>query len=266
MHESEQTRSDTPELVLGAALTALIHGLFLAFMLFARAGVATADDPVILPVISAELLRWGEVMPEPGELPTIPNPAPAPTPEVPPERPAPAQPDEQPPAPQEIVLSRERPETPARRDETRGTERRTADGPTRQYRGEHNPNRPITDGPIYGSPDGFIGGTSLSETAIRDQFSRIRAQLQRAFRPPATLTDDELRRLRTLVEIRVTSTGQITGWRVLESSGNRLFDAQVESMLNRFRVGRDRLDLGSIRDDRLREEVIGRGFRIRFPD
>ncbi|TVQ95528.1 MAG: hypothetical protein EA398_17235 [Deltaproteobacteria bacterium] len=267
------SKSDTLELVFGAILTAVVHGGFLAFMLFGRAGVAEAEDPVILPVLSADLLRWGEVMPDPGELPSIPNPAPAPMPQDRPDTPPPPEPEEQPPAPDEVVLPRDEPppepapqrDRPERRPE-RTDAQAAADAPERPWRGEHNPNRPITDGPMYGSPDGFIGGTSLSESAQRDMLSRIRAQLQRAFRPPATLSDAELRRLHTRVQIRVSSEGQILGWDVVESSGNRLFDTQVEAMLNRFRVGRERLDLASIPHEGLRNQMIQRGFVIRFPD
>lgn len=275
----EHRRDETTELVLGAAMTALVHGLLVVVIVVGQSRHEPPEERMLLPVITADLLRLGEVMPEPGQLPELHNPPPAPSSPTPsvartPERAAQAPPEPAPVAREEVVLQRE----PAEPSETprpqRETQRPTVETPRPSSGddqrsgtvGVHDPSRPVTDGPAIGSPDGFAGGLSLSDSALRNQFSRIQSQLNQAFERPSGLSDDQLRGLRTEIFIRVTAQGRIAEFRIVRSSGNNAFDFRVRQMANRFREGPDRLDLQSITNDALRQDLIQRGFIARIPE
>ncbi len=254
-------------LAAGSALTVLVHVCVVVGLVAVSGHEAEAvvPEPEMLPVIDMELLRWGEEMPAENALPVIANPVPAP---MRPEPPSPPQPNAEP-APTETVNLAEPSDAAPERDERPREQRpveieRSNDAPVAAYRGPTNPNRPTNDAPIQGSPDGFHGGTSLSATAQRNLLARIQAQLQRAFRPPRSIPDDELRSLEIEVRIRVAPDGQVTGWRVRTPSGNALFDSSALATLNRFKVGRDRLDLSSITDDALRARIESDGFTVRM--
>ena len=78
----ERARPDRFALVGGAALTLVLHaGLVVLTVFFAarpQPDAAAPEDELIVEYTPAELLAWGEVMPEDGQLPWIANPAPAP--------------------------------------------------------------------------------------------------------------------------------------------------------------------------------------------
>ena len=258
-------RLEIGEVATGVVITVALHLLVIAFITHTGEAIEQSQpEPVeLLPVIATDLLRWGEQMPDERELPVIANPAPAREREPEPSPPA----AEQEPAPPETevvdlnVASAE--PAPRRETELRSrVEDRAPDAPQTPYRGEHNPNRPINDAPIAGSPDGFLGGTSLDEAAMRNHLSRIQQQLQRAFQPPQSISEAQLRRLRVRMRIQVTPQGQITAWEVDRSSGNRIFDMYAERALDQFKTGTQRLDLSSIRDEGLRARLIRDGFVV----
>ena len=135
------------------------------------------------------------------------------------------------------------------------------DAPDRADRGETNPNRPTNDRPRVGFQDGYAGGTSLSESALRNQFAIIQSQIGRQIDRPTSIDEATWSRLSATYQIRVAVDGQIVDFQRVTGSGNSTFDAQVEVALNRFRSGRERLRLSSLNDE-VRQAFIEQGFRI----
>lgn len=266
-HDSAQIERDLPwrELAAGVGLTLGLHLLFLGIFIL-RNDSALEDDanrPQAM-FIETELLQWGEVPPDETSLPTIANPRPATErPDTPEEQVPP--PDETQEAPTDVVDLQAPTEMAAadipteRRAEVR---EQKPDVDTARYRGENNPNRPSNDNAIEGFQDGFRGGTSLSPSAQRNLLARIQEQLQRAFSPPRSLSEEELRRLRIRIHVRIATDGQILGWDILESSGNRPFDTAATMTLNRFRNGVERLDMASISDASFRQFIEAEGLPI----
>lgn len=273
-------RDESTELILGAALTALVHGALIAFVVIGSVAPKGVTEPLELPVITADLLRLGEVMPNPGELPELHNPAPAPTSNTPavPRTPdaapsAPAEPTEV--AREEVALNRESEQpAPAQQEQRPPAQRPTAELPRPSSGddnrsasvGVHDPSRPVTDGPSIGSPDGFAGGLSLSDSAMRNQFARIQSQLNSAFERPSGLSPEQLRGLSVQIYIKVTVQGRISEYRIVRSSGNNAFDFRARQMANKFREGPERLDIGSISNTALRQDLLNRGFIARIPE
>lgn len=257
---------DRIAMLFGASVTFVSHAVLFALLIIAAyRPVPEVEEPELLPVVSAELLMLGDVMPEDGELPWIANPEQAPQVDNNPE-PAPV-PEEETSLPDQetVVLNPEPVPTPPepRREENRAQQEETnRDAPERRDRGETNENRPTNDRARMGSQDGVAGGTSLSATAMRNQFAGLVGQLSRALRRPSGITDSEFRGLEAMVYVRCTEAGRITSWDFVERSGNQLFDDAVQSMLNRFRMGSDRLRLSTVTNDDLRNSMIRDGFRI----
>ncbi len=262
-----QPAANSPDriaLFFGGALSFVAHAALL-FLLFVATGPAEDETPetISLPIISAEMLMLGDVMPVDGELPWIANPEEAPSEDNQLE-PAPV-PEEETTLPQQetVVLNPEPAPAQTVREENRARpEERQPEREERRDRGETNPNRPTNERPRMGSTEGSEGGTSLSASAMRNQFAGLVRQFGRAMRRPSGITDAEYRTLEAMVHIRCTEAGRITAWEFVDRSGNRLFDSAVESMLNRFRLGSDRLQLSSVSNDELRERMIREGFRI----
>jgi outer membrane biosynthesis protein TonB len=256
---------DTLGIAVGAGTTFFVHAAFIGLFLLANVfGDEEAESQTLVPVISAELLMFGDVMPNPGELPWIANPEEAPQDDRNPE-PAPVPETETALPDQEVVVLNQEPvpQQERRREENRARpEESPRDAPERRDRGETNPNRPTNTRPRVGSPDGFVGGTSLSAEAQANQFAELVRQLSRALRKPAALSDAEYRRLSADVRVRVTADGRVTSWDFVGRSGNGAFDDAVESMLGRFKLGTDRLRIASITNAELREAVIRQGFQI----
>ena len=117
------------------------------------------EDGVVLSVIETELLMYGEVMPDDGELPWIANPEEAPQESDP--EPAPI-PEEETTLPEQETVVIE-PEPVAEPSEVVQENRpdpveHRPELAERQDRGETNPNRPENQRPTMGSQDGFQGG------------------------------------------------------------------------------------------------------------
>lgn len=256
-------KQDSAGLVFGVALTFVAHAAFVFLLVLVNPmGQSEGEETILVEVTSTELLMYGEVMPEDGQLPWIANPEQAP--EQPQDEPTPVPEEETTLPPQEaVVLDPEPAEVDPTPEENRAQpEEHRPELAARPDRGETNQNRPENQRPTMGSQDGFEGGTSLSASARAHQFAGIVRQLSRALRRPAAISQDEYRRLEAMVYVRCTSTGQITDWEFVERSGNRLFDAAAESMLNRFKMGSDRLRLSSVSNAEYRESMIANGFRI----
>jgi outer membrane biosynthesis protein TonB len=262
-------RSDTTGIASGIVSTFVAHVAM--FGLIVLANVTGEDGPpedaFELPVLSTELLMLGEQMPEEGMLPRIANPEEAPQvddnpapPEVPEEETA--LPDQE-----EVVLDREPtpepPEREERREENRPNPEPTPEreAPPRRDRGETNPNRPTNNDPRVGSTEGFAGGTSLSASAQRNQLAPITAQLSRALQRPTAIDDATYRSLSAVVQFRVSEAGRVLDWEIVEPSGNQLFDAAVSRMLNRFKLGSDRLNLSVVTNEAFRDAIVRRGFQ-----
>jgi outer membrane biosynthesis protein TonB len=222
----------------GVLATLLFHGAMVVGYIYLHEGrvEAAQDDSSLMEFEAVELLMWGEVMPDPGELPIIANPELDTQPE---DVVDPTPPDE------EVVLV-EPDEREIRRDDPE-------DNPDQRRDNElHNPDRPTNNEQIQGSPDGFRGGTSLSASALENLFGPAQRQIQRAFHPPSSLGDSELERLRGLIRFRTNAAGRIMNWEWITHSGNATFDSAVERALNRFRHGSERLRLPIGNDEAMR--------------
>jgi outer membrane biosynthesis protein TonB len=256
-------KQDTVGMAFGASLTFLAHAAFFALLFLVNPlGGADEEIAITVSVTTTELLMYGEVMPVDGELPWIANPEEAPEQTEQERLPVPEEETTLPeqetvviePEPSDAVVVPEenRPEPEEHRPEL---EARPDRGPT-------NENRPENQRPTMGSQEGYQGGTSLSASALANQFAGIVRQLSRALRRPAAIPQDEYRGLEAEVYVRCTGSGQVIDWEFEERSGNRLFDAAIESMLNRFKMGSDRLRLSSVSNGDLREAMVSNGFRI----
>ena len=256
-----------PEIVGGVLLAAVSHGVLIALLVLATG--LTSDTGEALEVdgqiVSAELLMWGEVMPEDGQLPWIANPEPAPPDALPPQPDDPPEADTTapqqevvnptPPDDAEVHLEEEDTDNQARPEEHR------PEATPRRDRGESNPNRPTNNDPRVGSTEGFAGGTSLSASAQRNQLAPITAQLSRALQRPTAIDDATYRSLSAVVQFRVSEAGRVLDWEIVEPSGNQLFDAAVSRMLNRFKLGSDRLNLSVVTNEAFRDAIVRRGFQ-----
>jgi outer membrane biosynthesis protein TonB len=259
-----RTVTDTPEVLAGVVASVVAHIVIAAMVLVASFAKPDAADEADTNVLAGEVLMLGEVMPLPGELPWIANPEPAPENAPPPE---PNQPiPEQTAAPdQEVVRLNQQPppeQAPERPQENRVQPQPTPrDAPPRPDRGETNPNRPTNSDPRIGSTEGFAGGTSLSEDALRNQYAIIQAQIQRAMTRSRAISDSEYARLVARVEIRATAQGRISSWEFLDRSGNVLFDSSIETALNSFREGSQRLNLAALNVE-VRDRFVNNGLRL----
>ena len=251
-----------PEIAFGVLLTIVAHAAFVGLLSLVAGFGGDEPDTILLPVVSTELLMLGDVMPEDGELPWIANPEPAPQNPEPAEAPTPPEEETTLPQQETVVLNAPAEAEQVREENRPVPEQSNPERAPRQDRGETNENRPTNDRPRMGSPDGYVGGTSLSAQALQNQFAGLVAQLGRALRRPSSIPDAEYRRLEALIQIRTTSEGRITNWEFVESSGNQIFDSAVSSMLNRFRTGSDRLRLSTVSNEDLRARMISEGFRI----
>jgi outer membrane biosynthesis protein TonB len=240
-------------IIMGFVFTLLFHGLVAGLYLHWESEQAEAltvpDETQLMRYEAVELLMWGEVMPEPGQLPNISNPAPETAPpdvvhiEPPP-------PEEPPP----VIVQREPEPEPRRRAEEPPPEAPRDDS-------RHNRTRPVNTEPLAGSPQGFRGGTSLSPTALANLFGPMQAQIQRAFSPPGSLARDELSRLSARVRIYVNADGRITRFTWIRRSGNDLFDSAAERALNTFRLGSQRLRLPTGNQQAM-DQVLEHGLEI----
>lgn len=248
-------------LALGVAITLLLHvGILVLFRMSDAQDTEKDGGDQEAFVIETELLRWGEVEPDLKSLPTIANPRPG-TGEVNVEE----LPEETQEAPTETVDLQPEPRDDA---QDMPTERRPevnpqeANVPQAADRGATNPHRPTNDLPLEGFADGYRGGTSLSPSAQRNMLARIQEQLQSAFSPPRSLSDEQLQRLSIRFHVRIAKDGQVIGWDVLDSSGNRQFDTAAAMTLNRFKNGSSRLEMDSITDADFRALVEAKGLPI----
>jgi outer membrane biosynthesis protein TonB len=264
LSNTASSTGDTPEVLAGVAVSVAAH-IVIGVMVFVATWQQAAEaDEADANMMAGEVLMLGEVMPLPGELPWIANPEPAPENAPPPEPNQP--PPEQTAVPdQEVVrLNPEPPpeQTPERPQENRVEQTQAPqDAPPRPDRGETNPNRPTNADPRIGSTEGFAGGTSLSEDALRNQYSIIQAQIQRAMTRSRAISDSDYARLSARVEIRATSQGRISSFEFLERSGNVLFDSSIETALNSFREGSARLNLAALNPE-VRDRFVSNGLRL----
>lgn len=248
-------------LTVGAILTLVIHLGVLVVLRMSETPDDVDDLSAEAFVIETELLRWGEVEPDEDSLPSIANPRPGEG-ERPEEETLPEETRE---AETETVDLNPEPKDAG--DETQ-SERRPKEIeqddklPQASDRGETNPHRPTNDLPIEGFGDGYRSGTSLSPSAQRNMLARIQEQLQGAFSPPRSLSDEQLHGLSVRFHVRIAKDGQVLGWEVLESSGNRQFDTAASMTLNRFKNGTSRLDMDSISDTNFRSLVEAKGLPI----
>lgn len=239
---------ETSFVTLGVFFSAAIHvGLVLFFFAGQQEDAEAAVEPAaLLPFEEVELLMWGEVMPTPGALPTIANPAP----ETREEDVVNVEPQDD-----QVAIPEEQPEP----DERRPQEDELEEDQRRDDR-RHNPNRPVNNEALIGSPDGFRGGTSLSATAMANLFSRAQEQLQTSVRAPSTLSASQLQSIRGVVQIYVNREGRVLRYNWIEHTGNRTYDSAVERALNGFYLGSRRLSLPTHHEQAM-QQVLEYGFR-----
>jgi outer membrane biosynthesis protein TonB len=265
--QGPEGRTSIVDRLVGVMVSVTVHVGVVLFLVVLQQRSPPADEPTTLVnFIEAELLMYGEVMPVDGQLPWIANPEPAPPDALPPqpeddltvETSRPEQEVVRPPTPEPPPTPP--PERPPEENRARPEPVQREAAPARD-RGPSNPNRPTNRDPLVGSRDGFVGGTSLSETALRNQYARIIQQISRAVRRPAGIPDSQYARLRCRLHIRASEAGRIIAWEWLERSGNAMYDAAVESALNSFRQGSVRLELGSLNPE-VRQQFIARGINL----
>lgn len=247
-------------LLVGVILTLMVHLGGLVILRLSETPAALDDVSQEAFVIETELLRWGEVEPDMQALPSIANPRPGEG-----ERQEEVFPEETQEIPTETVDLQPVDEDAGSEDNTERRPKEVAQDanlPRASDRGATNPHRPTNDLPIEGFRDGYRSGTSLSPSAQRNMLARIQEQLQGAFSPPRSLSDDQLQGLSVRFHVRIAKDGQVLGWEVLESSGNRQFDTAAAMTLNRFRNGTSRLDMDSISDANFRSLVEAEGLPI----
>lgn len=260
----ESTRTGPVEVFAGVMLTCVAHIALGALLFMVQTHSEEEAQPSVeLLVIDAELAALGDVLPVAGQLPEIANPEEAPEDAPPPDPTQPIPEETSVPDSEVVVLDQQaEPEPERERTVVRADEvEQNRDAPERTDRGENNPNRPSNDRQRVGFQDGYAGGTSLSESALRNQFAVIQSQIGRQIDRPTSIDEDVWRGLRATYYVRVAVNGQIVDFERVSGSGNSTFDAQVEVALNRFRNGRERLRLNSLNDE-IRQAFIAQGFRI----
>jgi hypothetical protein len=257
--------SESSSVFMGIMVTTVVH-IFLTGVLLFAALTSGSDDAAAteeMPVITMELLQWGEAMPNPNALPEIANPEEAPEDAVLPE---PDPPPEETSLPQQEIVNLAQPprENPEQRpEENRAVEQpQNPDAAPRTDRGETERRRPTNTTPIPGNPGGVIGGTSLSDSALARQLAGIVRQVNNEVRRPSTLTQAEWTSLWSLVHIRFTQEGQITRIVFRDGTENRAFRMAVTHGLNRFKDGSLRLQLSSVSDTQLRELLLQHGLGL----
>jgi protein TonB len=218
-------------IAFGIFLTLLFHGALIGGYLYWQSTRAQAAEqpPEHLEFERVELLMYGEVMPDPHELPVLPNPAPEERPEevvqIHPE----PQPEQTPePQPEDVPVNRQHEETPP--DQPRDSSR-------------HNPNRPTNTEPLVGSREGVRGGTSLSAQALNNLWAPTVRAIQREMGRPGGVTDEEIQHLQASIHIYFNTDGRILRYTWENHSGNNQFDSAVERAVNAFRLGSRRLPL-----------------------
>lgn len=227
--------------------TALVHVSLVAILLISgdQDEAEAAVEPELMVFEEVELLKWGEVMPDPNELPTISNPA--------------EETREQDVVhlnQDEAISEPQQDEDPEARPEEEEPEEEQ-----RQDNSRHNQHRPTNNEPIQGSPDGYQGGTSLSATAMANLFGPVQLQIQRAVRPPASLSQAQLEEMEGIVTIYVTREGRIRRYVWRTRTGNAAYDGTIERALERFRVGSERLRLPT-HNEAAMNQAVEHGFRI----
>ena len=231
----------------GVVFTALVHLALVAVLLISgkQDEAEAAVEPELMVFDEVELLKWGEVMPDLDELPTIANPA-----------------EE---TRQQDVVHLDRDDAISEQEEEENPEARQEEEEPEEDRrtdsSRHNPNRPDNDELIQGSPDGYQHGTSLSSTAMANLFGRVQQQIQSAVRPPSTLSQAQLNEMEGVITIYVTAEGRITRYVWRSRTGNGAYDRAIERALDGFSVGSRRLNLPTHHEAAM-QQAIRHGFRI----
>lgn len=105
---------------------------------------------------------------------------------------------------------------------------------------------------IVGDPTGSTIGSGTERRAGDPYVGRIVAVLNRSFKTPAALDRSLLRRLKVIVKIEeISPKGEILKYRIVKSSGNRLFDAAALAAIRKYvpsEGGAKRLPKPSIQD------------------
>ncbi len=233
---------------VGVFFTALIHCALLGFLLLSTGPPAEAAqelvEPEPHPYEVIPIARYGEVLPDQDELPNIVNPAD----DVRPEDVVTLNDDNQPDT-SPLDDRPTRPDPDIDPDQPRDSER-------------HDPNRPTNSEQQQGFSDGSRYGTSLSPTALSNLFAPVQAQIQRAVRPPSTLSETQLEELHGVVSVAVDRDGKITGFRWQVRTGHAQYDAAIERALNLFRYSSRRLHLPA--NEAAIQQAVSHGFAIRF--
>jgi TonB family protein len=88
---------------------------------------------------------------------------------------------------------------------------------------------------IVGLSDGSTIGTGTERRAGDPYVGQVVAVLNRSFKTPAALDRSLLRRLKVVVKIeKISANGEILSFRIIKSSGNRLFDAAALAAIRKY--------------------------------
>jgi TonB family protein len=88
---------------------------------------------------------------------------------------------------------------------------------------------------IVGFADGSTIGSGTKRTKGDPYVGQVVAVLNRTFKSPAALSRSQLSRLKVVVRIeKISAQGQIIKFRIVKSSGNRLYDAAALAAIRKY--------------------------------
>ncbi len=268
---------DTGLKTVSTVIAGLVNGLIFTGM--AMAGLSHEEPPPELEPLSfvevTLIPKLGTKPPDPKALPRIVEPAPPP-----------------PPTDEEISLSREkeeelerererkkeeerieaerkRQEEEARKKKEREDERRREEDERRRKKAMEqalnratDPRADDEDAP--GFEEGSAVGNSLDPNSIRNKqlyIAQLMVALKSQFEVPSVIPDDVRKRLKATVSFKINAQGKVVGEpRLLQSSGNKFFDAAALSTVRKFGPG-SALRIPLPTDEKLRKEVLRVGLK-----
>jgi outer membrane biosynthesis protein TonB len=94
--------------------------------------------------------------------------------------------------------------------------------------------RPTALDNIIGSPTGSTYGTDSTGTEVDAVLARLQQEFMKRFVVPSSLSDEELKNLRTKVQITIEANGSVSKYKVVQPSRKTSYDDAVEATVKRF--------------------------------
>jgi colicin import membrane protein len=215
-----------PGKVRAVLLALMVHGLFFGLIVF---GVAWQSMPT--PPVEAEL--WDQLPPVAAKAPEPPKPEPEPQPPKPeppkpePPKPEPPKPDVKPEPPKpdpEIALRAERQKREAeKRKQDEAKKKREQEEAAKKKRDEEKRRREEEAAKREAEK-----ARAAAADARQKEFDRFVAAIRNKIRGRANVPDTVTGKPSVKVEIRILPGGDVLDIRVIQSSGNRVYDSAIE--------------------------------------